>query len=194
MCNKQKFAKWVIKRMGWTVKEGLAPEPKCIILGVPHTSVKDFIVSWAYYTSVGGTPNIMIKKEFFFWPLGGLLKKMGAIPVDRTHGAVTAKHVIDAIKAADKMHLCIAPEGTRKKTRRWKTGFHTIARQAGIPIYLGYFNYKTKEVGRGIRFVPTDDARADLKKIMAHYAAMEMEGCKKDGWDPGDEKCLLTEN
>lgn len=180
--------------MGWTVKEGLVPEPKCVILGVPHTSVKDFVVSWAFYTSVGGTPNIMIKKEFFFWPLGILLRKMGAIPVDRSHGAVTAKHVIDAIKEADRMHLCIAPEGTRKKTRRWKTGFHTIARQAGIPIYLGYFNYRTKEVGRGIRFVPSDDVRSDLKKIMAHYAAMNLEGCKKDQWDPGDEKCLLTEN
>lgn len=194
MCNKQKFAKWLIKKMGWRVVEGVAPEDKCIILGVPHTSVKDFVVSWAYYTSCGGTPNIMIKKEFFFWPMGVLLRKMGAIPVDRSRGAVTAKQVIDAIKSADKMHLCIAPEGTRKKTNRWKKGFHTIARQAQIPIYLGYFNYRTKEVGRGIRFVPTDDVNGDLKRIMAHYAAMNLEGRKKGQWDPGIYKQLLKED
>lgn len=193
MGSKQKICAWLLKRMGWKAMDGVVPEDKCIILGVPHTSAKDFLISWLYYSSVGGTANIMIKKEFFIWPMGVLLRKMGAVPVDRTHGAVTAKHVIDAIKNAKKMHLAIAPEGTRKKTRRWKTGFHTIAKEAGIPIYLGYFDYKTKRVGRGIKFIPSDNAKEDLRKIMAHYAAMEMEGCKKGEFDPGDEKQLITE-
>jgi hypothetical protein len=55
----------MIKLLGWKVMDGEVPEPKCIILGVPHTSIKDFIISWFFYTSVGGTANIMIKKEFF---------------------------------------------------------------------------------------------------------------------------------
>ena len=193
MNGTQLFAKFMIKLLGWKVMDGEVPEPKCIILGVPHTSIKDFIISWFFYTSVGGTANIMIKKEFFFWPLGRILKGMGAVPVDRSHGAITAKQIIETMQKADKMHLAIAPEGTRKKTAKWKTGFHTIARACNIPIYLGYFNWKTKQIGRGIRFIPTENTQEDLKKIRAHYKAMNMEGCHPGHFDCGDVEPKLIE-
>ena len=58
---------------------------------------------------------------------------------------------------------------TRKKTENWKAGFHTIARACDIPVYLGYFDWKTKTVGRGVKFELTDDAKADIKRIRAYY-------------------------
>ncbi len=35
------------------------------------------------------------------------------------------------------LHLAMTPEGTRKHVVRWKAGFHTIAKLADVPVYLG---------------------------------------------------------
>jgi 1-acyl-sn-glycerol-3-phosphate acyltransferase len=186
MSFRQKFGRRLLKLMGWKAEENKIVDTKCIILGVPHTSVVDFIVAWAYGVSIGITPNIMIKKEFFFWPLGWLLRKMGAIPVDRSKGSNVALHSIQAMKEADTMYLAIAPEGTRKKTDRWKMGFLTIARACDVPVYLGYFDYNTKRVGTGPRFAVSDNPKEDMKRIQAHYAAMHLEGRHKDCFSCGN--------
>jgi len=188
MSFKQRFGKGVLKLMGWKMADGPFADSKCIVLGVPHTSVVDFIVAWAYMASLDHTPNIMIKKEFFFWPLGWLLRKMGAIPVDRGKGSNVALHSIQAMKEAETMFLAIAPEGTRKKTDRWKMGFLTIARACNVPVYLGYFNYKIKTIGHGPRFVVSDNPKEDMRRIQAHYASKDLEGRHKDCFSCGNVK------
>ena len=153
-----------------------APDPKCIILGVPHTSIWDFIVSILYYKSEGHKAYVMVKDTYFKWPFGKLLKAVGGIPVKQGKGANLVLQIIKEFESKDVLHLAIAPEGTRKLTERWKTGFHTIARAANIPVYLGYFDWKRKEVGRGERFDLTDDVQADLKKIRQWYKDKGVEG------------------
>ena len=73
-------------------------------------------------------------------------------------------------------HLALSPEGTRKAIKRWKTGFHTIARQLDCPVYLGYFDWGTKHVGRGEKVELTDDARADMARIQEMYEKMNLTG------------------
>ena len=170
------FCGWLLKAMGWTVGEPVVPEDKCIILGVPHTSAWDFVISYLYYTSVGGKPYCMIKKEFFWGPLGWLLRKMGGLPVDRKNAASLVLSTIKEMKKRPIAHLALAPEGTRKAVRRWKTGFHTIAREVGCPVYLGYFDWGTKRVGRGQKVELTDDARADMARIQQMYEDMHLKG------------------
>ena len=171
-------ARWILTRwMHWTiVEQDLPPEPRHIVLGVPHSSIWDFVVAWLYYRSIGGRPRVMIKKEFFFWPLGGLLRKLGAIPVDRKNAVGVTRQVIEVLEASDSFHLCIAPEGTRKPVKRWKTGFHTFAKAAGIPVYLGYFDWGRKEIGHGPRFECSDDAMADLRAVQAFYKQKGVQG------------------
>ena len=70
----RKFCGWLLRALGWTAVDPVAPEDKCIILGVPHTSIWDFAISYLYYMSVGGKPYCMIKGEFFVGPLGWLLR------------------------------------------------------------------------------------------------------------------------
>ena len=91
----------------------------------------------------------MIKKEVFWGPLGWLLRKLGGIPVDRKKGSNIVLSVIKEMKSQKTVHLALAPEGTRQPIKRWKTGFHTIAREVGCPVYLGYFDWGTKRVSRG---------------------------------------------
>lgn len=163
--------------MHWTIADPtLPPEPKHIVLGVPHTSIWDFVVAWLYYRSLGGRPRVMIKQEFFFWPLSALLRSLGAIPVDRKNPVRITKQVIDAMERSESFHLCIAPEGTRKPVKRWKTGFHTFAKAAGIPVYLGFFDWGRKEIGHGPRFECSDDAMADLRAIQAFYKDKGVQG------------------
>ena len=112
-----------------------------------------------------------------FWgPLGWLLRKLGGIPVDRKKGSNVALSVIKEMKATSVVHLTLAPEGTRKAVKRWKTGFHTIARQVGCPVYMGYFDWGTKRVSRGQKVELTDDARADMERIQALYEEMHLVG------------------
>lgn len=170
----RKFCGWLLKMLGWKVGEPMVPEKKCIILGVPHTSFWDFIISYLYYTSVGGNAKCMIKKEVFFPPLGWILKAMGGVPVDRKNSASLIRSVINSANQSETFHLAIAPEGTRKAVKRWKTGFHTIAKHSGMPVYLGYFDWSRKVIGRGERFELTDDAGADLKRIQQIYEEMNL--------------------
>jgi 1-acyl-sn-glycerol-3-phosphate acyltransferase len=118
----------------------------------------------------------MVKGEFFWGPLGWLLRKLGAVPVDRKKGGNAALSVIREMKATPRIHLALAPEGTRKPVKRWKTGFHTIARQVGCPVYMGYFDWGTKRISRGHKIELTDDPKADMARIQALYEEMHLVG------------------
>lgn len=179
-----KFLLWIL---GWKTIEPPVPEPKCIILGVPHTSAWDFIISYLYYNSMGATANVMVKKSFFKGPIGPILRSMGGIPVDRAKGASLTLQIIEEFKTREYMHLAIAPEGTRKATKNWKAGFHTIARAANVPVYLGYFDWNKKEVGRGDIFEISEDPKADLKKIRKWYKDKGIQGKHPELFTTGDD-------
>lgn len=153
-----------------------APEDKCIILGAPHTSKWDFVVAYLYYAAIGGKASCMIKKELFKGPLGWILRKLGGVPVDRSNGGALLLSIIHEMQTADRMQLAIAPEGTRKPVKKWKAGFHPIARQVGCPVYLGYFDWKKKIVGRGKKFEISDDPKADIARIQEIYESMHLTG------------------
>lgn len=172
----KKICSFLLKLMGWTTDGEQAPEKKCILLGVPHTSMMDFVVSYLYYRSVGGFARCMVKKQLFFPPLGWILRKMGAIPVDRQNASSLVRSVIKEMETSEYFHLAIAPEGTRKPVKNWKTGFHLIAKEAGIPVYMCYFDWGTKSIGHGKKVELTDDARADMKRIQQMYEEMHLVG------------------
>ena len=181
------IAKFLLWLTGWKVISGVAPVPKCIVLGVPHTSLWDFVVSWVFYKSVGGKPNILVNKKFFFWPACYVLNYMGAIPVDTTKGAGLIKQIIAEFKKREVLHLAIAIEGTRKPTTNWKGGFHTIARTANIPVFFAVFDWGKKEVGVLDRFELTDDMNADIRRIKQWYKARGVVGKHPEKFILGDD-------
>lgn len=178
--------KFVLKLWGWKTINGVMPHEKAIIIGVPHTSAWDFVVSYLYYTSVGGVANIVIKREFFFWPLGSLLRKMGAIPIDRTKGTTVVKQIIQEMNSREKMHLAITPEGTRKLNKHWKAGFHTIAKATGATVYLGFFDFGRKEIGWQETFELTNDVDADIRRMKDYYLNRGVKGKHPDWFSAED--------
>ena len=177
-----KFCGKLLRRMGWESIGGPMKEKKAIVLGVPHTSVWDFLVSYLFYTQFGKVAHIMIKKEFFFWPLGPILRACGAVPVDRDSAATMVRSLIHEMDQAEEFHLAIAPEGTRKAVKRWKTGFHLIARETGATVYVGYYDWGRKRISVGEPIELTDDPKADMQRIYDIYRPMGIQGLHKDGF------------
>ena len=181
------ICKFLMRLFGWKLVGGIIPEPKAIVLGVPHTSNWDFIISFMYYRAVGGKSNTMVKKEFFFWPLGYFVRAMGGIPVDRSKGASLIKQIISEFDRREVMHLAIAPEGTRKSVSKWKGGFHTIARTANIPVYMAFFDWGRRQIGWTEKIELTDDLQADLKRIRQWYKDNGIVGRNPEGMNYGDD-------
>lgn len=163
------ICKFLLKVLGWKTEGGVAPESKCIIIGIPHTSAWDFVISYLFYTSIGGHASVLVKKEFFFWPVGYIVRKMGGVPIDRSKGANVIRQTIHLFNEMEYMHLALTPEGTRERTKRWKAGFHTIAKNTNVPVYLGSFDWGTKIITIGNKFELTDDSAADIKRMKDFY-------------------------
>ena len=51
-----KFCGWLLRRLGWTSDGGPMVEKKAIVLGVPHTTIWDFLVSYLFYAK-GEAPS-----------------------------------------------------------------------------------------------------------------------------------------
>ena len=92
------------------------------------------------------------------------------------------RSLIHEMEGAEEFHLAIAPEGTRKAARRWKTGFHLIARETGSTLYLGYYDWGRKQISVGEPFALTEDVKADLQRVYDHYRPLGFQGKNKDGY------------
>jgi len=108
--------------------------------------------------------------------LGYFIRRMGGLPIDRSKGANVIRQTIQHMKENDHVHLALTPEGTRKLTKRWKAGFHIIAREAGIPVYLGAFDWGRREISIKDRFELTDDVDADIKRMKDYYRKRGVKG------------------
>ena len=165
----RKLYTFLLKLFGWNYELPVEIPHKSVICVAPHTSNWDYVIGMIFYQSVGGKPHVLMKKEWFVFPLGYLLKSMGALPVDRKKRASVSEQMVEIFHSKNNFQLAIAPEGTRSKTDQWKTGFYYIALNAGVPITLAYIDYAKKEVGVKEIFYPTGDVEKDIEKIKNQY-------------------------
>jgi 1-acyl-sn-glycerol-3-phosphate acyltransferase len=93
-----------------------------------------------------------------------IMRSLGAVPVDRSKTGTIIDNIVDLFNKNDEFILALTPEGTRSYVEYWKTGFHTIAKKANVPIICGYLDYTKKETGLGPVIFPGDDAEKDFEK------------------------------
>ena len=110
-----------------------------------------------------------MKKEWFFWPLGPIWRKLGGIPVWRDKKSSMTDRLAEVARKADKFSLCITPEGTRSLNPDWKLGFYFIAQKAGIPILLYGVDYERKLIECTRMIEPTGDVEGDMKEIKLYF-------------------------
>lgn len=164
-----KRIKGLLGLCGWKAVDTLPRRNKCILCIAPHTSNWDFIVGQLYYHSLGRKAGFLMKKEWFWGPLGYFFRKLGGIPVHRGRKTSMTETITKQAIAADYFCLGITPEGTRKLTSTWKHGFYYIAQGANIPIQCYAIDFSQKLIIGTLELLPTGDIEADLCKIMEYY-------------------------
>jgi 1-acyl-sn-glycerol-3-phosphate acyltransferase len=162
----------VFRFTGWK-PAGRRPDiSRYVIIAAPHTSNWDFLYTLCLAFILEIKPFIMMKADWFRWPLGPFLRWFGAIPVDRSKSTHVVARSIQAFREHPRMVLVVPPSGTREKVMYWKTGFYHIARGANVPIVLGYLDYRCKIGGIGPVVHPTGNMERDMKIIRDFYAGI----------------------
>lgn len=161
-----------LKLTGWRVEGALpAHAAKSVLIAAPHTSNWDLPYTLMVAFALRLNIRWMGKQSIFRAPFGGVMRWLGGIAVNREQSTNLVAASAQAIREADSpLQLIVPPEGTRSKTRYWKTGFYYIAREAQVPIVMAYMDYERKLSGLGPLFEPTGDVDADMATIKAFYA------------------------
>ncbi len=164
------IARLILRLGGWTIVGELPTHKKLVAIVAPHTSNWDGFWMLVYKVAFDIEVHFFAKHTLFWWPLGPVLRAMGAIPVDRAVSASMVQHVVKEFEERDRFWFGLSPEGTRKWQPYWKTGFYRIAKAANVPIVLAFIDYGKKRIGIGITLPENRTLDEDLKAIREFYA------------------------
>lgn len=159
---------WFV-RNDWSVAGTLPPDRKFVIMGASHTSNWDFLVFLGAVRWLDRKVHFIGKHSLFRWPLGGFMRALGGIPVDRSSSQDLVSQVVAQFDAHDDFILVVAPEGTRSRTTNWKTGFYQIARKAHVPIVAAGPDFPSKRAVFGPVIRPTGNYADDMKPAFAFF-------------------------
>jgi 1-acyl-sn-glycerol-3-phosphate acyltransferase len=169
----QRLARRALAAAGWRVDVAWPPSPRCVIVVYPHTSNWDFLVGYLAKLAAGLPAWWIGKHTLFRWPIAGLLRRMGGIPVNRRAPGGLMAELVRELETRDTLWLAIAPEGTRARTDHWKSGFYRLALAGRVPVGLAFIDWRRKVVGLTTYLELTGDEEGDLARIRAAYAGRE---------------------
>jgi len=175
-----------LRLAGWRIAGAFPDLPRFVIVVAPHTSNWDFPVGLAAKFALGLRADFLGKHTLFRWPLGWVLRRLGGIPVNRAQPEGVIEAVEARMRSEPTFVLVIAPEGTRKRTTGWKTGFHRIALATGVPIVPVWFDWSTRTVGIGAPVMATADMAGDIARLRTLYTR-NMARCPANFADVRDE-------
>lgn len=163
----------MLRASGWRIEGRLADVPKLVIAVAPHTSNWDFVIGVLALWALDLRLSFLGKHTLFRGGFGRWMRSIGGIPVDRSqpHGVVGES--VAAFNRAERMVLAIAPEGTRRLDRGFKTGFLHIAHAAKVPVQLAYFDFSRRVIGFGPLVTTSGEVEADLKKILDFFQPIQ---------------------
>ena len=167
------WAHAVLRWFGWRVVFDGLPARQGVFVVYPHTSNWDFPYAVMAKWAIGLDLKFWAKDSLFRVPLFGTwLRWLGGVSLSRTgsQGAVSEMlgHFAQALREDRFFWLALSPEGTRRRTEGWRSGFYQVAFGAGVPLALVRLDYaqKTVDVSAFVRL--SGDAQADY----AHMAAV----------------------
>ena len=166
----RRICSWILyKRMGWTKEVTIAHPDKYIICLAPHTSNWDFLIGQLYSRAENIKSNFLMKKEWVFFPLVPIFRRMGGIPVWRSKHTSMTDNLAQTAMQYKSFKLCITPEGTRSLNPEWKKGFYYIALKAQIPILLYGVDYEKKLISCTKSIIPTGDIDTEMNEIKLYF-------------------------
>lgn len=170
----RRFARMIMGLFGWTVVGTLPNTRKFIVVGAPHTSNLDWFIVMGAAFVLGVRISWMAKHSLFKKPMGGIMRWLGGVPIDRRQAQGTVGSAVQQFNERDELILCITPEGTRARVQgQWKKGFYYIAEGANVPILAAAFDYGNKCVRFGPTFKPSGNVEADLPIIVSYFEGVK---------------------
>lgn len=168
-----RFARWLLARLGWQLEGSPPSGGRYVLIVAPHTSNWDFPIGLLVCFAMRLEAYWMGKHTLFPPLLGGFMRWLGGIPVNRSRAGDLVATSIETFKQHERLVIAIPPEGTRAQVSRWKTGFYHIAVGAQVPIALGFIDFGRKAAGFKGQFDPTGNLETDLPAIQAVYAGIQ---------------------
>ena len=164
------FLRWVMiglmRLTGWRFTGADFPDcRKFVLIVAPHTSNWDFPVGIMAMYALGIRGTFLGKDTLFKFPLGIVMRFLGGFPVDRTSRSDVVTQTVELVERSDRIIIVLSPEGTRKLTSRWRSGFYWIARKTGMPILPIGFDHSKREIVVNALFEPTGDQDADVAAL-----------------------------
>jgi 1-acyl-sn-glycerol-3-phosphate acyltransferase len=168
------LARTAMRVAGWRVRFDGLPARQGVAIIYPHTSNWDVVVGILAKWAIGIPVTFWVKDSVFRVPLfGRWMRWLGAMPVDRSAANGIVGQMADALKAARAdgrfLWLALAPEGTRRLTGAWRSGFYQLALEARVPLALAFFDYRRREVGIERFLMLSGNRGADMDEIAREY-------------------------
>ena len=160
----------VMRILGWRFAGEVPNRSQLVVVVAPHTSNWDFVVGLAADLGLGLRIRFLGKDKLFRPPFGWFMRFVGGIPVDRAAPEGLIEEAARLFDEKRELYLALAPEGTRRRVEKWKTGFWRIARAAGVPVWTVALDWSRRVVRLDPVFETSSDLEADLRALRARYA------------------------
>lgn len=168
---RSKLYKFILKLIGWKINIPFDPADisQSLVVVIPHTSSWDFPIGLLIRGALNWKVNFIAKNSLFTGIVGTILRSMGGYPVDRSASHNFTASVANLFHKYPRLHIAIAPEGTRKKVDKLKSGFYYIAREADIPVIFTALDFHRKAVIFDFPTKMDDTFEALMRRISPFY-------------------------
>jgi 1-acyl-sn-glycerol-3-phosphate acyltransferase len=158
-----------MRLIGWRFEGPFPDVPKCVLIVAPHTSNWDFPIGVMAMYALGIRGTFLGKHTLFRFPLGVLMRFLGGVPVDRAAAGDVVGETVRHVQTHPGALIVLSPEGTRRLTTRWKSGFYRIAERGQLPILPIGFDYARKTIVFHPLFTVTGNLDRDVAALQALY-------------------------
>ena len=169
---KQRFARWLLKQLGWTLEGTRPQQASYVLIAAPHTSNWDFPLMLAFAAAFDVPVTWMGKHSLFFPPVGWVLRLLGGMPIVRGKSTNVVASTVALFAQRSSLVLVVPTEGTRDRAAHWKSGFYHIARGARVPIVPSFLDFSRKRGGFGPALEVSGDVRTDMQYFRDFYLGM----------------------
>ncbi len=169
---RRRIAAAMLRVLGWKIEFNGWPAPRGVVVAYPHTSNWDFMFALLAIWSIELDVKFVGKHTLFRWPFGSIMRAWGGMPIDRRSPQGAIRALADLIRSEPSCWVAIAPEGTRRLTPGWRSGFYHLARELDAPIGLGVIDYAGKQIllKRFIHLGANSTPAENMTEIARYYA------------------------
>src|SRR4051812_26671197 len=165
------LSRGALRIAGWRIEGEVPDEPKLVLVGAPHTTNFDFVLTKLTAAAVGVRLHWVGKQSLFPRWLAPLARRLGGIPVDRASSVGFVESMVAEFGRRDRFFLALMPAGSRATPDSWRSGFFYIAREAGVPMFLVGFDWgrRTMRLGPVLHALADAGYEEEVARIRRHF-------------------------